>query len=271
MLFTLAALWTASYVSTSWVEDLLVMALPWLGALLLGFLLISNGVVMVRRETRTLGNLLSLAAGIAIVATVILGVALVVLGEHPWSLIGVIVLVLPAYPGFTALSYLIYCVEYGVRRPRPDSAAIVVLGSGLIGGEVPRLLADRLDEGQRWQQRLQHADDSVPPLIPSGGQGPDEPLPEGEAMAAYLIDHGVRPTDIVVEDRARDTRENLLFSTELAPATQTGQPLLVVTSNYHAGRAALISRRLGLAADVKGPGRPGITCRARFCGNGWRC
>lgn len=252
VLFTLAALWTASYVSESWVEDLLVMALPWLGALLLGFLLIGNGAVMVRRETRTLGNLLSLATGIAIVGAVILGVALVVLGEHPWSLIGVIVLLLPAYPGFTALSYLIYCVEYGARRPRRDPAAIVVLGSGLVDGKVPRLLADRLDEAQRWQQRLRHSDASVPPLIPSGGQGSDEPLPEGEAMAAYLIDHGVRPDDIVVEDRARDSRENLLFSTELAPATQTGQPLLVVTSNYHVGRAALISRRLGLAADVKG-------------------
>lgn len=252
VLLTLAALWTVSYVSEGWVDDLLVMALPWLGALLLGFLLIGNGVVMVRRESRTLGNLLSLAMGILIVATVILGVALLVLSEYPWNLIGVIILVLPAYPGFTALSYLIYCVEYGVRRPRRDPAAIVVLGSGLVDGKVPRLLANRLDEAQRWQQRLRHPDADGPPLIPSGGQGPDEPLPEGEAMAAYLIDHGVGPNDIRVEDRARDTRENLLFSTELAPATHTGQPLLVITSSYHVGRAALISRNLGLAADVRG-------------------
>ena len=51
----------------------------------LGVLLVGNGITMLRLEGRSLGNLLSLFAGVAILVLPVLAV-LLVLGAHPQSL-----------------------------------------------------------------------------------------------------------------------------------------------------------------------------------------
>lgn len=87
-------------------------------------------------------------------------------------------------------------------------------------------------------------------IVPSGGQGPREDLPEGVAMADYLRGKGVGEDRILVEDRARTTQENLQFSRALLPDPDA--PVLVVTTSYHVFRTALLTRRLGMDARVHG-------------------
>jgi uncharacterized SAM-binding protein YcdF (DUF218 family) len=63
------------------------------------------------------------------------------------------------------------------------------------------------------------------------------------------------PGDVLTEDRARTTEENLALARELL--RERGVPVdtrhvRVVTSGYHVGRAALITCRLGIDADVTG-------------------
>ncbi|WP_315904109.1 ElyC/SanA/YdcF family protein [Streptomyces sp. CBG31] len=68
---------------------------------------------------------------------------------------------------------------------RRDVDFVVVLGSGLLGGErVPPLLASRLRAGLRIQRKQIERGADAPVLLVSGGQGPDEKLPEAEAMGA---------------------------------------------------------------------------------------
>jgi len=135
---------------------------------------------------------------------------------------------------------------------------VVVLGSGLIGGRrVPPLLASRLDRGGEVYERLAARGGDAPPLlVTSGGQGPDEELPESHAMAAYLVERGFPADRIRREDRSRTTEENLRFSREVATgALPVGMPpghLLVATNEYHAPRTALLARRIGVDADVVG-------------------
>jgi uncharacterized SAM-binding protein YcdF (DUF218 family) len=69
-------------------------------------------------------------------------------------------------------------------------------------------------------------------------------------MVAYLLDHGVPEDKILVEDRARNTRENLSFSRELMGDPDA--PTVVVTTGYHVFRAALLTRSVGLNARVRG-------------------
>jgi len=239
---------------THW-GDAVVLTLPWALALVVGGVLVVNGLRMVRREGRTLGNLLSFLLGAAMTAATVVGVALFWFGSGfgdgstPVAVLGVVVLLLPGYPALVLLSYLLYCLAYLRRRPRPVPAAVVVLGSGLVDGQIPRLLAGRLDAALAVV-RAEQALGRTPLLVPTGGQGEDEPMPEGVAMSTYLTDHGADPAGILTEDRATTTEENLVLSLRLLEEHGVAGPVRVVTSNFHAGRAALIARRLGIDADV---------------------
>ncbi len=239
---------------TRW-GDAVVLTLPWALALVAGLVLVVNGLRMVRREGRTLGNLLSFALGAAMTGATVLGVGLFWfgsgfgVGSTPLAVLGVVVLLLPGYPALVMLSYLLYSVACLRRRPRAAPAAVVVLGSGLVDGQIPRLLANRLDAALSVL-RAEQARGRCPVLVPSGGQGEDEPMSEGAAMTTYLADHGVDPAGILIEDQATTTEENLVLSLRLLAERGVHGPVRVVTSNYHAGRAALLTRRLGIDADV---------------------
>lgn len=230
---------------------LVLLALPFSVLVLAGFL-IHNGFQMVRREGRSLGNLLSLLAGITLLALPV-AAFLLVATFHPVAVgAAALAFFLSAQVGLSFLTFLVFTVLYARRGPRSGADAVVVLGAGLVHGKVSPLLASRLDRGLRaWQ-----AQGTGLPMVPSGGQGPDEPRAEAAAMAEYLIDHGVPAQRVLPEDRSRTTEENLYFSRTVAdgalPAGTTPGHLLVATNNYHAPRAALLSRRIGVDADVVG-------------------
>lgn len=135
---------------------------------------------------------------------------------------------------------------YRWRPSRMAPEAIIVLGAGLINGKVPPLLAGRLQ--QAIDVHRHHA--ARPLIITSGGQGPDEPQPEGSAMRDYLIEQGVDSSQVVAETHSANTEQNLRFSRKLLTAPHS--PVVVVTSSYHVFRAALLTRSLGLRAYVVG-------------------
>lgn len=260
--FLLAALWSAvdllagAVVGRLGVErhedSVVLLALPWLSAVVLGLLLLLNGLRMVRRGGRSLSNLLSLLLGLGMIVATVIGVTLFLSGTTTTvAVAGIVILLLPGYPALSLVSYVLYCLDYLRRRKRPTPAAIVVLGSGLVHGRIPRLLARRLDAAIALR-RTEELHGRRPPLVPSGGQGDDEPTSEGAAMTAYLLERGLDEHDVVTEDRATSTEENLLLSRALLEEHGVTGHLRVVTSGYHVGRAALICRRLGLDADVSG-------------------
>ncbi|MEO7447179.1 MAG: YdcF family protein [Humibacillus sp.] len=230
---------------------LVVLGLPWLASVVIGTLLLLNGLRLVRPRGRSLGNILSLVLGLGVVAATATGAALVASGSPPVSGAGLVVLLLPGYPALAFTSYLLYCLDYLRRPARSAPCAVVVLGSGLVHGAVPRLLACRLDAAVAVRRREELAG-RRPLLVPSGGQGDDEPTSEGAAMTAYLLERGLEEDDVLTEDRATTTEENLVLSRDLLVAQGITGPVRVVTSSYHVGRAALLTRRIGLDADVTG-------------------
>lgn len=90
------------------------------------------------------------------------------------------------------------------------------------------------------------------PLVVSGGRGADESVAEGDAMAGWLRERGVPGELVRTEDRATTTAENLTFSAALLAADGVAPPYLIATSNYHAPRAALLARDLGVDAQAVG-------------------
>lgn len=112
-----------------------------------------------------------------------------------------------------------------------------------MGDQVTPLLAGRINRGIEIYRKNPGSK-----LIMSGGQGPDEDVPEGVAMTRYAVSRGIPETDIIVEDRAVNTRENLLFSYALMPEVAEGKTpkVAVATTSYHLFRALLLARSLGL-------------------------
>ncbi|WP_256794034.1 YdcF family protein [Terrabacter sp. Ter38] len=238
-----------------------VLLLPRVLSVVLGLLFVGNGLRLLRPQGRGLTNVLALLLGLAILTTTAVGIgvagssttgAIDAVPTGP-EVVGIVVLLLPGYPALAFGSFVLYCLTYRRHRARAEPAAVVVLGSGLVGGTVPQLLAHRLDAAaEAWRAERDRGHECL--LVPSGGQGDDEPMSEGVAMTAYLMAHGIPQASVATEDRATTTEENLLLSREILRSRGIGDagPLRVVTSNYHVGRAALLTRRLGIDADVTG-------------------
>ncbi|WP_338104500.1 YdcF family protein, partial [Rathayibacter iranicus] len=234
-----------------------------LAILALGGALLVNGVQMMRREGRSLGNLLSLFVGILVLVlpTVVLVLYLGVgIGDRrsaggPLNQYGAVpaelIVLITAYFAAAFLAFALYSVVYARIRLALVPEVIVILGSGLIDGEVPPLLRSRLDRGLAVYRAEREAGRS-PLLIPSGGKGSDESRAEGAAMAEYLLANGARPEDVHPETASRNTRENLELSRALLGTLGRHGPVLVVTSDYHVLRAATLTRRLGMPAQVIG-------------------
>ncbi|KOG11920.1 MULTISPECIES: YdcF family protein [Streptomyces] len=235
---------------TVMIVGLLVLGL---GPVVLAALLCANGVKMVRKEGRRPANLLALLAGLGMFALMGLAIAAAVTRSPALGvLVGTTLLVL-AYVSFLFLCFVGYAYLYGRMRIRRDADYVVVLGSGLVGGHrVPPLLASRLDRGRQVYEMLAARGGDAPVLITSGGQGPDEALPESHAMADYLVERGFPAGAVLREDRSRTTEENMLRSKELMERDRPGSSCVIVTNNFHAFRAALTARRAGLDGQVVG-------------------
>ncbi|MFI6869156.1 YdcF family protein [Nocardia sp. NPDC050406] len=229
----------------------LIILLSPLLVLVLAGLLMANGVQMVRREGRRVANLLSFGLGLALLTPYVLFVV-AVLGGIGWIAVTLasITLVI-SYIGFLLVAFLLYSFFYLCLPYRRGMGAIVVHGSGLIGARVPPLLASRLDRALAVYQR-EVAAGYRPLVITSGGKGSDEALAEADAMAAYLVDRGLPEQAILREDRSTTTRENLLFTRQLLAEHGIATRMLLVTSNFHALRTAILARRMGLDAEVVG-------------------
>ncbi|MFE7585081.1 YdcF family protein [Streptomyces gardneri] len=232
---------------------ILVLLVLGLGPVVLAVLLCANSVKMVRKEGRRPANLLSLLAGLGMFGVMGLMVAAAVTHSEALGLIAVTTLLVVGYVSFLFLCFVGYAFLYGRMRLRRDADYVVVLGSGLIGGRrVPPLLASRLDRGRQVYETLAARGGDAPVLITSGGQGPDEELPESHAMADYLVERGFPAGAVVREDRSRTTEENMLFSKELMERDRPGSSCVIVTNNFHAFRAALMARRAGVDGQVVG-------------------
>jgi len=132
--------------------------------------------------------------------------------------------------------------------------AVVVLGAALSEPGVPSpALRRRLAHGVAvWKRR-----DATHLLVSGGVVGP--PPAEAEVMCALAIELGVPPERIVVEDRARNTFENAVYSGRIFHDCGWRR-LVVVTDAFHMPRALFVFRRLGLpVAGDPVPGRYGLS------------
>jgi uncharacterized SAM-binding protein YcdF (DUF218 family) len=213
--------------------------------------LVANGVRAFRRGARSLTSLLALVAGVALLALGALVAVLAAVGTPVSSALLVLVLAVAGYGAAVFLVFLGAALAYGHVRVTEEAEAVVVLGCGLRHGEVSPMLRSRLDRALQVFRRSD-AVGRTPVVVVSGGQGEDEDRTEADAMAEYLVAHGV-PSDLVHrEARSRNTRENLRYSSAVLRDAGVHGRTLVVTNDYHVMRTVITARRTGLDARVLG-------------------
>lgn len=235
---------------------LVVLAVVASGPFLVAGYLVLNGIMLARRERFRPANLLPLAAGIGIFAVIALTLAAERLGSVKVTLVTGAADLLFGYVSFLLVSYVIYSFVYArLAALTPEADFVIVLGAGLRrDGRVTPLLARRLDRGREVYAAItsRSRGESAPMLIVSGGKGGDERVSEASAMARYLAERGFPAGRVMIEDQSRSTEENLRFSKALMDSVMPDARCLVVTSDYHVLRAAIIARRAGVRGQVTG-------------------
>ena len=125
---------------------------------------------------------------------------------------------------------------------------MIILGCQVRESGPSVLLQDRLDEALAYLE--DHPDMTV---VVSGGQGPDEPTTEAQAMADYLVEHGVEEEQILLEDRSHNTAQNLRYSRALLERGECGllrRRVLVVSNGFHLTRVRMLAERAGFERNV---------------------
>ena len=136
--------------------------------------------------------------------------------------------------------------EYGIPKDIKGDV-IILLGRGvrdkapdLTGLGAPSdMYLTRIVTAVRLQKRL-HI-----PVIVSGAETSEDKILEDHIVKRFLVDLGISAEKIIIEDKSRDTFENVKFTKEICDRSGFTDPVLV-TSAYHLKRAIMTFEKVGL-------------------------
>lgn len=139
-------------------------------------------------------------------------------------------------------------LEHDFSIPRDPKGDVIVLLGGGVYGKVPDMTGTGAPSEEMYGRivtavRLQKKLDV--PIIVSGGKVFEHKEAEAPIVRRFLLDLGVAPQKIIVEERSRDTFENAQYTKELCRELRLKRPV-VVTSAYHLKRAVLSFRKAGM-------------------------
>lgn len=136
-----------------------------------------------------------------------------------------------------------FVIHASFGQPDKSCAYMVVLGC-LVREDGPSVsLQNRIDAA--YEYLVAHPDVIA---VVSGGQGEDEPISEAQCMYDHLVEMGIDPDRIWIEDKSTSTWENLQFTLALIEEKTGSRPnvLGLVSSEYHLFRASLQAKDLGI-------------------------
>lgn len=209
-----------------------------------------SGITLIKREGFKFTNLLSLLFSIGLVMYLTIWPMVSDLTERTvhnyiYSFVSIVILYFIMVINLYTITMILNLLHFS----KPNLDYLVVLGAGLDGEKVTPLLASRVDKAVKL-----YRDNPSIQLIMSGGHGEDEVVAEASAMAEYARQQGVPPEAIILEDRATNTEENIMFSYDLMSSKEA--KFAVVTNAYHVFRALLIAKEakikcIGYGAKTK--------------------
>ena len=123
-------------------------------------------------------------------------------------------------------------------EPQENLDYVIVLGAGIRGTTPTRPLRLRIQTAYDY---MMNNPDTI--LIASGGQGSDEQISEAACIRNTLVEMGLDESRILIEDKSRDTIENIRNSYELIPDKES--EVGIVTNGFHIWRSVSIAKSEG--------------------------
>jgi len=154
------------------------------------------------------------------------------------TLIALTVLLCLGFCLFLAMEIPVIIDSFGDDDVEADY--VIVLGAGVNGSKPSLSMLNRLWAANGY---LHNFPDSM--AILTGGQGKGEDISEAQAMYDWLVDAGIEPERLIIEDKATSTEENLKFSFEIIGDELESSTVAVVSSEYHLHRAKVMGKMLG--------------------------
>ena len=148
----------------------------------------------------------------------------------------------------------LYCnIMAAKHKPNFDKDYVIILGSKIRrDGTLTPILQARVDKAIEFAKEQKEKSNKRIVFVPSGGKGEDEIISEAEAMKNYLIEKDISPEDIIVEDKSKNTYQNLKFSKQKIDEDNKDGKIIFSTTNYHVFRSGVIANNEGI--DCEGMG-----------------
>lgn len=130
-----------------------------------------------------------------------------------------------------------------VENPPPK--VMVIFGCQMRRDGPSILLRDRLDTALAYWE--EHPDIKI---VVTGGKGDDEHVSEARGMYDYLTAHGVDGANIYMEDKSRNTWQNInnTFALMEREGWELTDDVLLVSSGFHLARIELLWNRARVQA-----------------------
>ncbi len=143
------------------------------------------------------------------------------------------------------MAYTLMCIGLIISAQRDndfldDDTTVIVLGAQVLDSGPSLSYKQRLDTAYEYLIEYPEAK-----CIVTGGQGTNEPMPEGKAGKEYLVEKGIDEERIFEENKSTSTYENLKFSLDIIKENNLSMEILISTQGFHQYRAGLQARDLG--------------------------
>lgn len=134
-------------------------------------------------------------------------------------------------------------VSHG-KTVKLETEYIIVLGCVLRGDQPGVFLTQRLNTAYDYLSANPNSK-----AVLSGGQGSNEKISEAQCMFNYLVEKGIEPSRLIIEDKSKSTKENFENTAKLLESKGIkADELLVVTNEFHEYRASEFAKRSGFKA-----------------------
>ena len=231
-------------------------------AFIVSILVTISNIVLIKKEGKTWKNLLGLILGIFICFGTILPFLISdfvqqnVMSVHNMNgfmyhldvFIEDFIAIIVTYLECILIGTIIISIKAARKIPEFNKDYILILGCQIRkDGTLTPLLKGRTDRAIEFAKMQKEKTKKDIIFIPSGGKGSDEVISEGLAIKNYLLEQGINEKNIILEDKSKNTYENIRNSYKLMKIKNPN--IAYATTNYHVFRAGVIGTEAGIKLE----------------------
>ena len=234
---------------------------------LVSFIIVTiSNMVLIKREGKSITNILGLCLGIFLcIATMlpewtyrfIMRTQIFNIfdqnsfGPYAFEFFETTVSLVVTYIECILIGTIVIAIKAVKKKDIYDKDYAIILGCQIRkDGSLTPLLKGRVDRAIEFRNKQLETTGKDLKFIPSGGKGENEPISEAEAIQKYLIEQGIDKKSIIIEDQSKNTFENIKNSYDLVKDKKS--KIVISTNSYHILRAGLIATSLGVKMDTIG-------------------